>query len=147
MNQILFYVKCMQVTGNYSLILSIFAVLHQLADFCVYFFLGVLTVWSSLDREAVFSYTLVASAVDNGGKSCTTEIQLSVSDVNDNPPILVPVSGAVMISEGASINTLVYRVAASDYDIGRYLAPKLVFFFMLNSTEHEIFNCPEKLKC
>ena len=100
---------------------SIFAFLDQLAELCVYFFSGVLTVWSSLDREAVSSYTLVASAVDNGGKSCTTEIQLSVSDVNDNPPILVPVSGAVMISEGASVNTLVYRVAASDYDIGTYL--------------------------
>ena len=109
------------------MILSIFAFLDQLAKFYEYFFSGVLTVWSSLDREAVSSYTLEASAIDNGGKSCTTEIQLSVSDVNDNPPILVPVSGAVMISEGASINTLVYRVAASDYDIGKYYIPSIDF--------------------
>ena len=46
--------------------------------------------------------------------------------MNDNPPKLVPVSGAVMISEGASINTLVYRVAASDYDISKTCVKRLL---------------------
>ena len=93
---------------------------------------GVLTAHSSLDRETVSSYTLVASAIDNGGKSCTTEIQLTISDVNDNTPVFVPVSGAVMISEGASINTLVYRVSASDADIGEYYFFPL-FFLVFDS--------------
>ena len=84
----------------------------------LFFAIGILTVRSSLDREAVSSYSLLASAIDNGGKSCTTDIQLTVADVNDNKPIFVPVSGAVMISEGASVNTLVYRVSADDADSG-----------------------------
>ena len=73
---------------------------------------------SSPDREAVSSYTLVASAVDNGGHSCTTEIQLTLADVNDNAPEILQISGAVMRSEGDAINTLVYRVSANDMDAG-----------------------------
>ena len=77
-------------------------------------------VRSSLDRETVNSYDLIASAVDNGGHSCTTEIQLTLADVNDNAPEILPIAGAVMRSEGDAVNTLVYRVSASDADAGLY---------------------------
>ena len=64
------------------------------------------------------SYNLIASAVDNGGHSCTTELQLTLSDVNDNAPEIQGIAGAVMRSEGDAVNTLVYRVSASDADAG-----------------------------
>uniref|UniRef100_A0A672H9V7 FAT atypical cadherin 3a n=1 Tax=Salarias fasciatus TaxID=181472 RepID=A0A672H9V7_SALFA len=41
----------------------------------------------NLDREVTPNYRLVAQATDGGGRWCRAEVQLAVTDVNDNPPI------------------------------------------------------------
>ena len=64
-------------------------------------------------------YHLVAKAVDSGRKSCTMDITIKLSDVNDNSPVFSPIQGPIPISEGAALNTLVYRVYASDADFGK----------------------------
>lgn len=79
---------------------------------------GALTAAVDLDRERVDTYHLIAKAVDSGSKSCTMDITINLSDVNDNSPVFAPVQGPIPISEGAAINTLVYRVFASDADYG-----------------------------
>jgi hypothetical protein len=47
------------------------------------------------------------------------DITIKLSDVNDNSPVFSPVQGPIPISEGAALNTLVYRVYASDADFGK----------------------------
>ncbi|XP_060561268.1 LOW QUALITY PROTEIN: protocadherin Fat 1-like [Ruditapes philippinarum] len=91
-------------------------------DHSEHFFLepnsGALTAAIDLDRETMDLYHLVAKAVDSGRKSCTMDITIKLSDVNDNSPVFSPVQGPIPISEGAALNTLVYRVYASDADFG-----------------------------
>ncbi|KAH3831081.1 hypothetical protein DPMN_104342 [Dreissena polymorpha] len=58
-------------------------------------------------------------AVDIGGKFCVMEVHLTIRDVNDNSPVFETLEQPVSISEGAPVNTLVYRVSASDADLGR----------------------------
>lgn len=79
-----------------------------------------LTAGRALDRERTDFYHLVAKATDMGQKSCKMDIYITVSDVNDNRPTFIPVTGSIMLSEDATVNTLVYRVAATDDDLGKH---------------------------
>ncbi|XP_052280093.1 protocadherin Fat 1-like isoform X4 [Dreissena polymorpha] len=81
---------------------------------------GILTAAVSLDRERVDRYYMEVRAVDIGGKFCVMEVHLMIRDVNDNSPVFETLEQPVSISEGAPVNTLVYRVSASDADLGNY---------------------------
>ncbi|GAB1601746.1 protocadherin Fat 1 isoform X5 [Argonauta hians] len=79
---------------------------------------GVLTIRNPLDREEQSEYHLTVHAVDGGGRSCTTDVLISVQDINDNAPqFTVPVRN-VSISEDAQVNTLITRLTATDRDAG-----------------------------
>ena len=58
------------------------------------------------------------TAVDSGfpARQGTAEIRISISDVNDNHPVLVPVSYATQLSEDAPMNIVVLQVSATDAD-------------------------------
>ncbi|KAK3597674.1 hypothetical protein CHS0354_040047 [Potamilus streckersoni] len=79
---------------------------------------GILTSRGGLDREKQSFYKLIASAVDGGGKSCTTVIYISISDINDNAPEFDTPTAIVMVKEDVPVNSLVYRVSANDQDLG-----------------------------
>jgi len=98
---------------------------------CVWFLIsGVLTAARFLDRETMDIYNLTAKAVDIGGKFCAMDVRLEITDVNDNSPVFKPIEGPISISEGAPINTLVYRVSATDADLGW-----LINWFVLKSND------------
>lgn len=78
-----------------------------------------MTAAKKLDRETVSKYHLIASAIDPGDKSCTMDIYITLRDVNDNAPVFEEILQPVTVSEGAIVNTLVYRVSATDADLGR----------------------------
>ena len=82
-------------------------------------FAGILTASTILDRENVSKYHLIARAVDPGDNSCSMDVYITVSDVNDNSPVFEDVPQPVFVSEGADVNTLVYRVSATDADLGK----------------------------
>lgn len=84
-------------------------------------FTGILTAAIRLDRETVSKYHLTARAVDPGDKSCTMDIYITIRDVNDNAPVFEEMPKPVFVSEGAAVNTLVYRVSATDADLGKSL--------------------------
>lgn len=48
---------------------------------------GVVSVSGSLDRETVDTYYMTAEARDGGGYTTFTNLQISILDVNDNPPV------------------------------------------------------------
>ncbi|XP_069390115.1 protocadherin Fat 3a isoform X7 [Paralichthys olivaceus] len=72
----------------------------------------------TLDREMTASYHLVAQATDGGGKWCRSEVQLVVTDVNDNPPIFTLSHYTASIYEDTATKALLTRIQAIDPDEG-----------------------------
>ncbi|XP_074913236.1 protocadherin alpha-6-like [Buteo buteo] len=75
-----------------------------------------------LDRETMPEHRLVLSASDGGRPSLTgtTELVISVLDVNDNAPQFNQSVYKVQLPESAAEGTLVARVNATDPDLGIY---------------------------
>lgn len=97
------------------------------------FILGVLRTRKTLDRETTCFYHLLVAAVDGGGNSCTSDILITVTDINDNKPEFSLKTTTFHIPENAQANTLLTRVTATDKDSGEQL--------LLNVTIE--FPCPD----
>lgn len=81
---------------------------------------GAITTTASLDRETTSAYLLTVTAKDGGNPSLsdTTDVEISVTDCNDNAPVFkVPLYQA-SIPEDALIGTSVVQITAADSDIG-----------------------------
>uniref|UniRef100_A0A480Z1X8 Protocadherin gamma-B2 isoform 1 n=1 Tax=Sus scrofa TaxID=9823 RepID=A0A480Z1X8_PIG len=74
----------------------------------------------SLDREEQNFHHLVLTAVDGGDppRSGTTQIQIQVTDANDNPPVFSQDVYRVSLREGVPPGFSVLRVTATDQDEG-----------------------------
>ncbi|XP_071532452.1 fat-like cadherin-related tumor suppressor homolog isoform X3 [Panulirus ornatus] len=81
---------------------------------------GVVSLARPLDRETRESYTLTVRAVDQGVPqlSTTTQLTVTVSDVNDNPPEFVRKLHETTVAENTAVGTEVLRVMATSRDIG-----------------------------
>lgn len=53
-----------------------------------------------LDREVRSFYTATLQATDTDGKSGTTFLEISLTDVNDNPPVISRETYLEFVSEG-----------------------------------------------
>lgn len=95
-----------------------------------------LTIKGRLDREQQSEYRLQVHAVDGGGRSCTTDVLISIKDVNDNAPQFSNSVYKVSIPEDAKINTLITRLSAIDKDAGQYC------FHLLTSCQNNQSNFP-----
>lgn len=71
-----------------------------------------------LDRESREAYSVLVSAADGGQKSESSEINIdiTVTDVNDNYPQFGQPSYNISVQENATIGTIVLTVTASDED-------------------------------
>ena len=78
---------------------------------------GSVTIGSLLDRENKSSYDLVVVANDTKHIGNAT-LNITVRDVNDNPPVFSKRNYTANITENAPANTFVLRVSASDRDAG-----------------------------
>ncbi|KAK1343392.1 LOW QUALITY PROTEIN: hypothetical protein QTO34_016172 [Cnephaeus nilssonii] len=74
----------------------------------------------SLDREEQNFHQLVLTAVDGGDppQSGTTQIQIQVTDANDNPPVFSQDVYRVSLKEGVPPGFPVLQVTATDQDEG-----------------------------
>lgn len=65
-----------------------------------------------LDREAQSGYLLTVTAKDGGMPSLsdTTDVEISVSDINDNAPVFLKQSYSGSVSEDALVGTSVLQV-------------------------------------
>ncbi|KAF7647480.1 hypothetical protein LDENG_00171680 [Lucifuga dentata] len=70
----------------------------------------------ALDRELTPSYQLVAQATDGGGRWCRAEVQLTVTDVNDNPPVFMLPQYTASVYEDTATKALLTRIQAIDPD-------------------------------
>ncbi|KAM5214030.1 protocadherin gamma-B4 isoform 24-T24 [Hipposideros larvatus] len=100
-----------------------------------------------LDREEQNSYHLTLTALDCGDPplSSTAQIQVLVTDANDNPPVFSQELYRVGLLENVSPGTTVLRVMATDQDEGvnaeitfSFTEASQITQFDLNSTTGEI---------
>ncbi|KAF6720859.1 Protocadherin Fat 3 [Oryzias melastigma] len=70
----------------------------------------------TLDHEKTPSYRLIVQATDGGGQWCSAEIQLVVTDVNDNPPIFTMPQYTANVYENTIPKALLTRIQAIDPD-------------------------------
>lgn len=87
-----------------------------------------LNTGKELDRETKDSYILNISASDGGNPPETAYLLLNitVSDLNDNPPIFSPSNYTVNVLEDVKSRTSILKVTATDKDIGTNAAIKYV---------------------
>ena len=82
---------------------------------------GRLRTTRQLDRETRSSYTFtlrVSDRCSGCALSATTTVRVTVTDVNDNPPIFTSNPNTVEVSEDLPLNTAVAEYRATDADIG-----------------------------
>ncbi|XP_030205952.1 cadherin-20 [Gadus morhua] len=77
---------------------------------------------ADMDRETRENYTVVIQAKDMGGQlgglAGTTTVNISLSDVNDNPPMFDQRLYQMTVQESAPVGSVVGRIWAKDRDIG-----------------------------
>uniref|UniRef100_A0AAQ5YR88 Cadherin domain-containing protein n=1 Tax=Amphiprion ocellaris TaxID=80972 RepID=A0AAQ5YR88_AMPOC len=77
---------------------------------------------ADMDRETRENYTVVIQAKDMGGQlgglAGTTTVNITLSDVNDNPPMFDQRLYQMSVPESAPVGSVVGRIWAKDRDIG-----------------------------
>lgn len=73
-----------------------------------------------LDRETTDHYELVIEALDGGTPPLrgTMTVNITILDVNDNPPVFAESAYSATIPENATVGTTVLKVFATDSDSG-----------------------------
>ncbi|XP_072387451.1 protocadherin-like wing polarity protein stan isoform X2 [Diabrotica undecimpunctata] len=81
---------------------------------------GAIVTTKPLDRETTSGYLLTVTARDGGSPplSDTTDVEITVSDVNDNYPVFKQVAYSGSVPEDALVGTSVVQVTATDADVG-----------------------------
>nr|XP_014335056.1 PREDICTED: protocadherin gamma-B2 [Bos mutus] len=99
----------------------------------------------SLDREEQNFHQLLLTAVDGGDppQSGTTQIQIQVTDANDNPPVFSQDVYRVSLQEGVPPGFLVLRVTATDQDEG-VNAEITYFFHNVDEQVKQFFNLNQR---
>ncbi|XP_029918225.1 protocadherin gamma-C5-like isoform X6 [Myripristis murdjan] len=73
-----------------------------------------------LDRESLHEYDIEITATDSGSPPLSSKktIPVTITDVNDNPPIFTQPSYNVYLKENGLPGSILYSVSASDLDLG-----------------------------
>ncbi|KAM7006039.1 cadherin EGF LAG seven-pass G-type receptor 2 isoform 2-T2 [Tautogolabrus adspersus] len=89
-------------------------------DFIIESTSGIVRTLRRLDRENVPIYSLQAFAVDKGVPALKTpvNIQVTILDVNDNPPVFEKDEFDIMVEENSPIGVVVAHISATDPDEG-----------------------------
>ncbi|XP_066601005.1 protocadherin-like wing polarity protein stan [Prorops nasuta] len=93
---------------------------HTVAEFTINPQTGAITTTKNLDRELVSGYLLTVTARDGGipPLSDTTDVEISITDVNDNPPTFEAPQYQGSVPEDVLVGTSVVRLSATDADFG-----------------------------
>ena len=79
---------------------------------------GLLTITQSLDREQIDRYALTVRYSYDRDKFVDTEVLISVTDVNDNPPLFTRSLYNVTVPENVAVPISILTLSAMDLDIG-----------------------------
>lgn len=98
-----------------------------------------------LDREEQRSHSLILTAWDGGDppRSATAQIEISVKDTNDNPPVFSQDEYRLSVSENLPPGSSVLLVTATDQDEGANAEINYYFRSTLLKYRHK-FSLDEK---
>lgn len=101
------------VSGNINNVFKLSS--HRERDGVLYLDLQINGV---LDRETISSYSLVIEALDGGAPPLRGEmtVNITIQDVNDNPPVFNQSRYYAVVPENATVGTHVLEVTATDAD-------------------------------
>ncbi|KAM9377514.1 uncharacterized protein KZ484_009838 [Pholidichthys leucotaenia] len=94
---------------------------------------GDMTVIGALDYEKAKHYEIDIEATDKGGLTDTSKVQIEVTDINDNAPIISIISLSNPIPEDSVLNTVIAMLNIKDLDAGKnsqvqcFISPDLPF--------------------
>ena len=103
---------------------------------------------NSIDFERKSQYSLVVVARDNGSppRMARCLVDITITDINDNPPIISPLSYHVNVSEAALDGLLLTTVKATDRDTGvngqliySFIGDISGYIFTINADTGEIY--------
>ncbi|XP_076877989.1 protocadherin Fat 2 [Brachyhypopomus gauderio] len=79
---------------------------------------GHITVRSALDREETTHYSLTVQAADEGLSPLSSAVQVTVtvSDVNDNPPVFTQTTHNLVLQEGEDVGSGILQLSVRDRD-------------------------------
>ncbi|XP_054624972.1 cadherin-12-like [Dunckerocampus dactyliophorus] len=102
----------------------VYSILYGQQDFSVDTKSGVIrTVSANMDREVKDEYQIIIQAKDMGGQlgglASTVTINITLGDVNDNPPRFVKSIFHLLVPETALVDSVVGRILAHDLDTDR----------------------------
>ncbi|XP_077433267.1 protocadherin gamma-C5-like isoform X50 [Vanacampus margaritifer] len=91
----------------------------------------------ALDRERVSEYNIEITATDSGSPPLSSKkmIAVSITDVNDNPPVFSQSSYNVYLKENGVAGSILYSVSASDLDAGENAK---VSYSIVDSKVHDV---------
>lgn len=97
---------------------------------------GHLKTSKKLDRETQSKYHLTAHVQDrdHSGWECSSQIEISLTDLNDNNPEFSMNPYSVTLPEDAEVNTLVTKIHATDADVGNNR--KIKYSFVDSHKDH-----------
>ncbi len=102
---------------------------------------GNIILSNGIDRERISMYNLTVTAADMGEPPFTSSAMISiiVEDINDNPPIFIPVNQIFYISENADPMEIV-NVSATDNDSPLSLNSRITFSLDIMEVFENTFN-------
>uniref|UniRef100_A0A667YH43 FAT atypical cadherin 2 n=1 Tax=Myripristis murdjan TaxID=586833 RepID=A0A667YH43_9TELE len=82
---------------------------------------GEITIRTALDREEVPHYSLTVQAADEGDPPLSSAVQVTVTitDVNDNPPVFSLINHNLLLQEGESVGSSILQLVVTDKDTPR----------------------------
>nr|XP_057919338.1 protocadherin gamma-C5-like isoform X44 [Doryrhamphus excisus] len=91
----------------------------------------------ALDRERVSEYKIEITATDSGSPPLSSKktIAVSITDVNDNPPVFSQSSYNVYLKENGVAGSILYSVSACDLDAGENAK---VTYSIVDSKVHDV---------
>ncbi|XP_011501552.1 PREDICTED: fat-like cadherin-related tumor suppressor homolog [Ceratosolen solmsi marchali] len=97
---------------------------------------GILKTVGQLDRESQAKYLLTAHVQDRDKPmwECSSQLDIVISDLNDNAPRFNMPSYTAMLPEDVEVGTLVTKVHATDDDIG--INRKIRYEFLDSANDH-----------
>ncbi len=98
------------------------------------------TIWTNetIDREVIDSYILVVEAIDMGPMSLTgtTEVHITIIDINEFPPIFDEETYTGEVEENAPFNASILQLSATDMDVAENAT---VLFSILSGNDLDLF--------
>ncbi|KAI1899055.1 hypothetical protein AGOR_G00078740 [Albula goreensis] len=101
---------------------------------------GEIRVAGRLDREEVTHYSLTVQAADGGDPPLSTAVQVTVtvSDINDNPPVFSRVNHRLVLQEGEPVGSSILQLTVTDRDTPRNGPP--FSFHIVSGNEDKRFH-------